>query len=213
MLVLAPTRAHATPTRAAPYERFSLPQGSVDDAWASPGFRLGLGFGVGGLWGSARSAGGTLIGGTIRAAWRFGPRLSLASTFFYGALSGDLDAMRYAITVEPTWHPERGLSLGLGVGYGGLIGDVSESLRENEPGFGSVSRGEEPTISHCEAGGIVGVARISYLFRLGRVGSTGPQATGIVQWTRCTDTAGDDREIVQWWTHLGFSLAWTFSWR
>lgn len=219
------TQAQAVGAAPKPIERVSLHQGTVADAWASPGFRLGLAFSAGGLWGEQGAADATVVGATIRAGWRFNRRFSLLSAFTYHVLLGDLVGLRYAITLEPTWHPVAGLSLGIGVGYAGIVGQRDDNYgplagsegRETQPG---VYAPPDPiTLSDCNGGGIVGVLRAGYLFRIGRVGSTGPIASFFAQGSRCVADdewgyeSSYDRELVDWWPHLGFSLAWTFLWR
>ena len=213
------------PALAAPravHEKESLPRGPVAEAWTSPGFRLGLGVLAGPIVGQDRAPSATAVGVTVHAGWRFGALFSLATAFSYEALFGSLGGLRYAVTLEPTWHPFPGVYLAVGAGYAGVTGTPKavgpDGFTATAPGRPLASFGRELVERDCERGGVVALLRAGYNFRLGRVGATGPSASFATQAIPCIESYWSDEkllleEVTDWWPHLVFSLGWTFLWR
>jgi hypothetical protein len=104
---------------------------------------------------------------------------------------GDLEGLHYAITIEPTLHVTERFAVALGIGYAGLIAEVPtrHEATLDTPG--------------CSGAGIAAVARLQYLFRLGRRASTGPNVGVLAQWTACETS----------WRHIGPTASWIFQWR
>ena len=107
--------------------RFSLPTQSDRDAWLRGGFRLSLGLTYGRLVGLEGAPSGRLLGPTVRVGLRLDADWSLFASFQYNGADdpGGLSALRFAGTIDPTWHATRHLSLALGLGFGGIVEGVS----------------------------------------------------------------------------------------
>ncbi|MCC6750359.1 MAG: hypothetical protein IT371_22025 [Deltaproteobacteria bacterium] len=223
---LVPFPARARPDEDGP-PRFSLPTESDRAAWLRPGFRVALGVGYGRLVGLGGAPSGNLVGPTIRLGVRLDEKWSLLGSLQYlyafGA-AGGVSGLRFAGTVEPTWHVARGLSLSVGIGFAGLVeGRAGRPNPDPQPGtlYASYTFPDARTpLPSCSGVGVTGLVRADYLFVLGPRSSTGPTLVVDAQWTGCVADTGRDepdtaRPIVrrQWWPHLGLSLAWVIAWR
>src|SRR5262245_41816149 len=104
--LLAPAVAHAE-------GRLSLASERDDDAWARAGFRLELGLLYGTLDGLGGAPGGRLVGGEMRTGVRLDRAWSilLSLQYAYASAPHELSGLRYAGTIDPTWHVTRSLSL------------------------------------------------------------------------------------------------------
>jgi hypothetical protein len=135
----APAEAPPTPTGAAaktvfdedPPPRLSLPTESDRALWRKPGFRFGLGVAYGHFYGIGGPPNYNLIGPTIRAGLRLDEAWSLLGSlqYLYATGTAGMKGLRFAGTVEPTWHATAHLSLAAGIGFGGII--ESGSSRTN----------------------------------------------------------------------------------
>jgi len=200
--------------------RLSLPTESDFEAWASEGLRIRLGYAHGWLGSFGPSVPSTDNGALVMAQIRLDRWWSVAATAEYAIAGGDLTGLRWAATLEPTLHPWRGLSLALGIGYGGLI--VSRTRFAARPGGSEVATrtlADSEKVNNCQGGGLTTLARAEYLVVVGPIFSTGPFVQGQGQWTRCEEAAGVNAETglqiarVQWWKHAGGSLGWWLAWR
>jgi len=116
--------------------RLSLPTESDRDAWTRAGFRLSLGAVYGRLAGLEGAPSGRLLGATVRLGLRLDASWSALASFQYASASapGGLSGLRFAGTIDPTWHATRHLSLALGLGFGGIVGDSGQPDIEPLPG-------------------------------------------------------------------------------
>jgi hypothetical protein len=103
--------------------RLSLPTESDRDAWLHGGFRLSLGMVYGRLVGLDGAPSGRLLGATVRLGLRLDAAWSVLASFEYASASapGGLSGLRFAGTIDPTWHATRHLALALGLGFGGIV--------------------------------------------------------------------------------------------
>lgn len=206
--------------------RLSLPTQADIDAWREPGFRVTLGWIQGRQKGMGPAPDLAPLGAALRPWLRVSPHWSLGATFSWQAATGSFEGLKWGATLEPTWHPWRGLALSLGVGYGGLLG-MRASAWDDSPGNGPVEPSQpvsrtvpdDEVLDKCSSGGWLALARVEYQFVVGPLFSTGPFGQVDVQRTGCEMAMADDVEtgkpIVwkQWWTHRGVNFGWWVTWR
>jgi hypothetical protein len=227
VIVLA-TIAVATPARAdedgAP--KLSLPTEADRVAWRHTGFRLGLGLAYGQLRGVAGPPDGRLLGVQIRAGVRLDAAWSVMTSFQYASAStsGGLSGLRFAGTIDPTWHVTPSLALALGVGFGGITEgrtgrDDVDPLPSTLDTSYTFPDARHPLPS-CSGVGATALARVEWSYVLGpRMASTvALEALG--QSTACVQRTGrlepDTAEAIvrrQIWNHAGVTLTLGLSWR
>jgi hypothetical protein len=227
---LAPASVPAPPIQPAVDDdgppRLSLPTDGDRAVWKKPGFRFGLGLAYGRLFGIKGPPNAQLIGPTIRAGIRLDERWSLMGSFQYLYATGTAGArgLRYAGTIEPTWHATEHLNLGVGLGFGGLVGPISNRPDPTPKGDtldASYTFPDARTpLQSCDGVGVTGLLRAEWLVVLGPRSSTGLALETDGQWTGCVDDTGNlDPDTAtpivrrQWWAHFGTSLAWVILWR
>lgn len=207
--------------------RLSLPTQADLDAWKEPGIRVTLGWIQGRQEGMGPAPDLAPLGAALRPWLRVSPHWSLGATFSWQAVVDDFMGLKWGATLEPTWHPWRGLALSLGLGYGGILGgrygaaemDYDEASQEPAQHLVSRTLGDDESMSECASGGWLALARVEYQFVVGPLFSTGPFGQVDVQRTGCETTVGNDVEtgkpiiLRQWWMHRGFNLGWWLTWR
>jgi hypothetical protein len=207
-------------------ERFSLDTQTDEDAWRQPGFRLQLGVAVGDLAGLGGAPGGRLIGPVLRVGLRLDESWSIIAGFEYlsAQKSGGLSGLRYAGTLEPTWHVSQNLSLAVGLGFGGIVEgttgradpDPKGSTLDNSYTFPDAST----PLPSCTGLGVTGLARGEWMWILGPRSSLGLALEVFGQWTGCQSSTGrvepDTAEPIvrrQWWPSVGATLGLVIEWR
>jgi len=200
--------------------RLSLPTQEDVQAWNEPGLRFALGYGWADLHGVGPALAFTSNSVMLRPSLRVDEYWEAGLTLLYGSGPGGL---RWSITAEPELHLWRGLSVAVGVGYGGLsVSDSTRDVGNFNPQSEPVSRtlSDSETLQSCTGDALSTLTRAEYLFVLGPLFSTGPYAQLNAQWTECQDTFGrTDPEtgkpvvLTQWWRNQGFQLGWWFTWR
>jgi hypothetical protein len=209
-----------------PPPRFSLPTESDRALWRKPGFRFGLGLVYGRFFGIDGPPNGNLIGPTVRMGLRLDEQWSLMGSlqYLYATASNVMRGLRFAGTVEPTWHATDHLSLSVGLGFGGLIENGSNKPDPSPLGGTLNSSYTFPNASaplpSCSGGGVTGLLRGEWSWILGPRASTALALETDGQWTGCVDDTGQvDPDTAtpivrrQWWPHVGASLAWVITWR
>jgi hypothetical protein len=204
--------------------KLSLPTESDRVAWTQSGFRLGLGLEYGRLVGLRGAPSGRLLGPVLHAGVRLDQDWSLLATFVYASASarGGLAGLRFAGTLDPTWHVTRKLSLALGFGFGGIV-EGNSGRPDMAPQATDVSitlPSATPAVPSCNGVGAAGLARASYTWVMGPRAATGVELEVIGQYTSCVgrtsrvepDTAQPITRT-QYWPHAGVTLAWGFQWR
>jgi len=206
--------------------RLSLPTQSDRDAWLRGGFRLSLGLTYGRFIGLEGAPSGRLLGSTIRLGLRLDADWSLFASFQYNAADapGGLAALRFAGTIDPTWHATRNLSFALGLGFGGIVEGFSgrpdvdplPDAIETSYTFPRAS----PPLPSCNGVGVAGLARAEWTFALGPRTATGLGLEVLGQWTACVEETGrvepDSGQAIvrrQYWPHAGVTGTWSFTWR
>src|SRR5262249_40391335 len=103
--------------------RLSLATEADREAWKRSGFRLGIGFIYRRMEGVGGAPSGRLLGPTLRVGLRLDAAWSVMASFQYAGASaaGGLAGLRFAGTIDPTWHVTRNLSLAVGFGFGGIV--------------------------------------------------------------------------------------------
>jgi hypothetical protein len=209
-----------------PPPRLSLPTESDRALWRKPGFRFGLGVAYGRFYGLGGPPDYQLIGPTIRAGLRLDEAWSLLGSlqYLYASGAGNMKGLRFAGTVEPTWHATAHLSLAAGIGFGGIIesnsGRASPDPQPSTLDSSYTFRNANTPIPDCNGIGVAGLLRARWQWVMGPRSATGLALQLDGQWTGCQedtrrlepDTA---RPIVrrQWWPHLGGALTWEIEWR
>lgn len=223
-----PAPATATPVfDEDPPPRLSLPTESDRALWKKPGFRFGLGVAYGRFFGIDGPPAYQLLGPTIRAGVRLDEAWSLLGSLQYLYATGGgagMKGLRFAGTVEPTWHATAHLSLAAGIGFGGILEDgATRGNPDPQPSTLDSSytfpNARQP-IPNCNGVGVAGLLRAQWLWVMGPRSATGLALQFDGQWTGCVDDTNrvepdTARPIVrrQWWPHLGGSLTWEIQWR
>ena len=222
MLAAAPARADDDGT-----PRLSLPTESDRVAWTRSGFRLGLGLVYGQLRGLRGAPSGRLLGANLHAGLRLDADWSLVASFEYAsaAAAHGLAGLRFAGTIDPTWHVTRSLSLALGFGFGGIVEGRNTGRMDIDPLASTLDSsytfsGANPPLPSCSGVGAAGLARIAYAWVIGSRTATNIELELVGQYTTCVDRSGrlepdTARPIVrtQYWPHAGATLGWGFTWR
>jgi hypothetical protein len=233
-LALAATLSPVRAARAADDDgepRLSLPTEADRDAWARGGFRLSLGFLYGRIDGLDGAPSGRLLGPLVRVGVRLDADWSILASFQWTGMSseGGLSGLRFAGTIDPTWHVTRHLSLALGLGFGGMVEgytgrpDLGVSINAIDASYTFPSA--SPPLPSCEGAGVAGLARAEWTWVLGPRSATGLALEALGQWTRCEDSGGSfygrgidpdtGQPIVrrQYWPHAGVTGSWSITWR
>ncbi len=219
--------AVATATVAAddedPEVRTSLRIETDEEAWASSGFRVGLGYAFEGIDGGGDVPGGAMHAALVRLGVRLDEDWSLMGTLRYGVLPGTPPMLRFSGTLEPTLHLTDALTVSLGMGLGGIVHpDTGARTPEpDDPLIASLTLPtDSPLLGACSGTGVIVVARAEYTFLVGELFATGPAVHADLQWTGCVETltrvdpdSGEPIELRQFWRHVSAGLAWVFWWR
>jgi hypothetical protein len=223
---VAPATKPASPDDAEGEPKLSLPTEADRDAWRRPGFRMGLAVADGDLVGLEGAPSGRLLGFLLRLGVRLDSDWSLIGSFQYDRASSvsGLSGLRFAGTLDPTWHVTNHLSLAIGLGFGGIV-EGSTSRPEIMPLPGSLSTsytfpGASPPLPSCSGVGLAGLARAEWTIVLGPRSATNFALEAVGQWTGCVDDTGqvnNDTGLAivrrQWWPHTGGTFQWGFTWR
>ncbi len=206
--------------------RLSLPTQADRDAWKNSGFRLGLGLVYGRLVGLRGAPSGRLIGPTVRIGLRLDERWSILASFQYAAASqrGGLSGLRFAGTLDPTWHVTPSISLAVGFGFGGIVeGRTGRMDADPLPSTLDTSYtfpDSRHPVASCSGVGVAGLARAEWAYVLGPRAQTSVALEVVGQWTGCVDDTNriepdTGTAIVrrQFWPHTGATLAWGIAWR
>jgi hypothetical protein len=206
--------------------RLSLPTQADRDAWQTSGFRLGLGLVYGRLGGLRGAPSGRLLGPTVRVGLRLDASWSLMASFQYAAASqsGGLSGLRFAGTLDPTWHVTPSISVALGLGFGGIVEGRTGRMDANPlPSTIDTSYtfpNARTPVASCSGVGVAGLARVEWAYVLGPRAETSVAFEVVGQWTGCVDDTNriepdTGTAIVrrQWWPHAGATLAWGIAWR
>jgi hypothetical protein len=208
--------------------RLSLPTESDREAWKRAGFRLSLGLTYGRLEGLEGAPSGRLLGPMIRFGLRLDADWSILVSFQYQSASGPgtgLSGLRFAGTIDPTWHATRNLSLALGLGFGGFANEGNSNRPEPAPLPSTIASSytfpsASPPLPSCSGVGVAGLARAEWAIALGSRTATSLGLDAIGQWTGCIDDTGrvelDSGQAIvrrQWWPHVGVTGTWSVTWR
>ena len=209
--------------------KLSLPTEEDAAAWRQAGFRLQLGVGYGMLRGIDGTPGDKNIPLLMRVGVRLDEDWSLFGSFQFAIAvarkSGDLSGLRFAGTIDPTWHVTDHLDIAAGFGFGGLVEGTSGRAEPNAEQRASLvanytfPSARTPMVA-CSGVGVAGLLRASYLWVLGPLSATGFALQTDGQWTACVENIGrvepDTAQSIvrrQWWSNAGGSLTWVISWR
>jgi hypothetical protein len=204
--------------------RLSLPTIEDDKAWQSAGFRLQLGRTYGATYGIAGAPEGAANGYLIRAGARLDQRWSLLTTAHYEALGDDLSGLRYAVTIDPTWHVRGRWSVAIGAGFGGINESLTRSDKDAPLNDGLVATYTHPNNDNllpiCSGFGGAALSRVNWDFVLGANSSLGLTIQADVTYTACQlKTKRVDPDTAQpiyrrqYWTLWAVHAGTTVSWR
>jgi hypothetical protein len=206
--------------------RLSLPTQADRMAWRNSGFRLGLGLAYGKLVGLRGAPSGRLLGPMIRVGLRLDEGWSILASFQYASVSqtGGLSGLRFAGTIDPTWHVTPSLSIAVGFGFGGIV-EGRTGRMDADPLPSTIDTSytfpdARTPVASCSGVGAAGLARIEWAYVLGPRSQTGVALEVVGQWTGCVDDTNrvepdTGTAIVrrQWWPHTGVTLGWGITWR
>ena len=209
--------------------KLSLPTEEDRLAWQRSGFRLALGLAYGRLEGLRGPPNGRLLGAQVRAGLRLDAKWSILPSVQYASASasGGLSGLRFAGTIDPTWHVTPSFSLAVGFGFGGIV-EGNTGRPDNTPVETSATAinatytfpDARTPLPSCSGVGTAGLARAEYTWVLGPRAATSLAFEVIGQYTACiqkTNRLEDDTatpiERHQYWAHVGATLAWGITWR
>jgi len=216
----------ANPDDAEGEPKLSLPTEADRDAWRRTGFRMGLAIAYGQLVGLEGAPSGRLLGFLLRLGVRLDGDWSLLGSFQYdraSSISG-ISGLRFAGTLDPTWHVTNHLSLAVGLGFGGIV-EGSTNRPEISPDPASLMTSytlpsPNPPLPTCSGVGLAGLARAEWTVVLGPRSTTVFALEAVGQWTGCVDDTGHPDQFTgqavvrrQWWPHTGGTFQWGFMWR
>jgi hypothetical protein len=196
---------------------------SDEEAWSSGGFRVGLGYALEGLLAPDPVPAGVVHAALLRLGARLDADWSLLGTFRYGVLPGAPPMLRFSGTIEPTLHLGDALSLGIGLGLGGVV-HPDTGARTPEPVDPLIASLTLPDTTQllgaCSGTGVIATLRAEYTFLVGELFATGPALTADVQWTACVETltrvdpdTGAAIVLRQYWRHASLGASWMVWWR
>ena len=216
----------ATDDDALPF-RLSLPTEDDRSAWKGSGFRMQLGLAYGQIEGLFGAPSGSLTAAILRVGARLDVDWSILGSFQYGAVSevGGLNGLRFAVTLDPSWHATERIELAVGVGFGGLFegrtgrAEPDAALRKSLVDSYTLPNARTP-IPTCRGIGATSLARASWTLVMSPLASVGLAVELDGQWTGCVDSVGQvepdtAQPIVrrQWWPHVGGKVVWLVGWR
>ncbi|MCX5746217.1 MAG: hypothetical protein NT062_27385 [Proteobacteria bacterium] len=232
--LIATCLALAAPVRAEPTHpkdddgdpKLSLPTEADRLAWQRGGFRLGLGAVYGSFMGSRGAPSGRLLGVALRAGVRLDEAWSLLTSFQYASVAraGGLSGLRFAGTIDPTYHATPNLSLAVGFGFGGLV-EGTTGRADPDPKASTLDTSYTfpnalTPVASCSGIGVAGLVRGEWAYVLGPRTQTSLALEVDAQWTGCVDETGrvepDTGEAIvrrQYWAHTGVTLSWGVAWR
>jgi hypothetical protein len=214
-------------------ERRSLVLKSESEQWRESGFRLGLGLAVGRMVGIHGTPSGRLIGAVLHAGLRLDDDWSILATFQYAQARGGsragmpndgLSGLRFAGTIDPTWHVTPSIALAVGFGFGGIVEgntgrmdvDPLGSTLDSSYTFPS----SNPPLPRCNGVGVATLARATWSHLIGPHSSLDVALEMIGQYTSCVDRTGrvepDTAQPIerhQYWPQSGGDLTVGVSWR
>ena len=206
--------------------RLSLPTEADNVAWTRAGFRLQLGVTYGRMAGLDGAPSGRLLGPTVRFGIRLDADWSILGSLQYNSASaaGGLSGLRFAGTIDPTWHATRHLSLALGLGFGGIVegrtGRMDPPPLPSSLGTSYTFPSASPPVSSCNGVGAAGLLRAEWAWVLGSRSATSLGLEALGQWTGCVADTGrvepDTGQAIvrtQWWPHVGATGTWSVMWR
>lgn len=207
--------------------RLSLPTEADRAAWQRTGFRLGLAVSYGWLAGVDGAPSGRLLGGALRVGLRLDRDWSLLATMQYQAASatGGLAGLRFAGTIEPTWHVTPSVSVALGVGFGGIVEGRGTGRADVDPLGSTLDTSytfpdASTPLPRCSGVGAAALVRGEWSYVLGPRTATAVALELDGQYTRCVDATGRVEpdtarpiERRQYWPHAGAALTWGITWR
>jgi len=221
-----PRRVLADGTEQEGPPKLSLPTEADRVAWTRPGFRLGLAFGYGDLVGLRGAPSGRMYAGTLHAGLRLDASWSVVTSFQYAlaSQSGGLSGLRFAGTLDPTWHLTRALAIAVGFGFGGIVesgtGRMEPHPTANEIETSYTFPDASTPIATCSGVGVASLVRVEYGYVLGPRTQAQVALEGVGQWTGCVDDTGrvepDTGDAIvrrQWWPHAGATLSLGVTWR
>ena len=205
--------------------KLSLPTIADRDAWRTAGFRLHLGYAYGQLFGVAGTPDAITHIILARAGVRLDADWSIMFSLAYAVASEGLIGLRFAGTIDPTWHLGDHFYLAMGGGVAGVV--ESESYRDEPNGSQRDALvatytfpDATPLLPTCSGMGVTALLRAGASMVIGPLASTELALQVDGQWVGCEESLGrvepDTAKAImrrQWWPHLGANLAWTVVWR
>ncbi|MEO6776016.1 MAG: hypothetical protein ABI467_23850 [Kofleriaceae bacterium] len=205
--------------------KLSLPTEADRIAWQRSGFRLGLGLVYGRFEGLRGAPSGRLLGAQLHAGLRLDADWSLITSLEYASVSGPhggLSGLRFAGTLDPTWHLTPSFSLAIGIGFGGIVEGRTNRSDPSPPETDTsyTFPNAHPPLASCSGVGVAALARAEYAWVLGPRAQTALALELDGQYTGCVENSGSVEadtaqpiERRQFWEHAGVTLAWGITWR
>ncbi len=200
----------------------SLPLETPLEAWRRPGFRVTLAMPYGEVVGLRGAPSATALGPLLRAGLRLDAEWSIVASFQYlvaqPSSTQALGGMRFAGTIDPTWHISDTASLALGFGFGGIV-EAGRDRPDPSPGPGEIETSytfpdASTPLGSCSGVGATGLVRGEWSYVVSSRLAATVAAELFGQWTGCVGDTGrvepDTGEAIvrrQWWPHVGGTVA------
>lgn len=192
------------------------------EAWERAGFRVTLAVPYGEMVGLRGAPSATVIGANVRAGLRLDADWSLLGSLQYAlarpSTSDALGGVRFAGTLDPTWHVSPNLAISVGAGFGGIV-ESGRTRVDPEPDGDTLETSytfpnARTPIRSCSGVGIAALARAEWSYVLGSRTSASVAFEVVGQWTGCVEDlqrvepdTGDAIVRRQWWAHVGGTLS------
>ncbi|MBK9031931.1 MAG: hypothetical protein IPL61_11495 [Myxococcales bacterium] len=162
----------------------------------------------------------------MRVGVRLDADWSIMASFNYASASraGQLSGLRFAGTLDPTWHVTPSLSLAFGFGFGGIVesgtGRADASPLPDTIETSYTFPDASTPVAQCSGAGAAGLVRGEWSYVLGPRSQVAVALEAIGQWTACVDDTGrvepDTGDAIvrrQYWPHVGATLTAGITWR
>lgn len=222
--------AFASPTNSKPITQTSEFKESAQEAWAAPGFRIGLSYDFKML--SSLGYQPTMLshGFSIRPHYRFENDWGIGSTISYGIPFQGNSGLNWSVALNGTWWFFEQLGVSVGVGYAGLMvncdrsaGPCNETLPNRdgqEPQREDLWLEEGQELRACTGGGLILNTRLDYNLPVKGYFATGPYIQSYYETIQCKRETGSSHpdtgrllHYLDTWSYFGIGAGWWFTWQ
>ena len=224
------TRVHASAPNSSPITQTTEYSESPTDAWASPGFRIGLSYEFNMLASLGYQPTTLTHGFSIRPYYRLENDWGIGAAITYGVPMTNNTGLRWSLALETTWWFFDQLGISVGAGYTGLMfscdytsSPCTQTLPSQDgkpPLQGDLWLAEDEELNGCTGAGMILTTRVDYKLPIATSFATGPYLQSYYETVRCEYETGstnpDNGQILYYldvWSYFGVGAGWWFTWR